>query len=1720
MFRHRRSLVLPLLATLSVIAAGLVVPASSAQARQPDPYQVLVFSKTAGFRHDSIPAGIAAIQDLGAANGFTVVATEDGGAFTDANLAQFAAVIWLSTTGDVLDATQQASFERYIRAGGGYVGIHAASDTEYDWAWYGDLVGAYFASHPANQQAAVKVEDPAHPSTAGLPARWSRFDEWYNFQTNPRGDVHVLASLDETSYVPGAGAMGADHPTAWCHDYDGGRSWYTGGGHTIESYAEPSFRAHILGGIQTSAGVVDADCAASQTQSFEKVTLDSNTSNPMELDIAPDGRVFYVERDGRVQIIKPDTGLTVTAVDLDVFTGNEDGLLGIRLDPGFATNHWVYLYYAPNDGVARNLLSRFTVTGDTIAPASEQVVIRVDTQRNTCCHQGGSMVFDGAGNLFLSTGDNTNPFQSSSFTPIDERPGRQDYDAQRTSANTNDLRGKVLRIHPEAAGGYTVPSGNLFAPGTAQTRPEIFAMGLRNPFRIGMDPRTSTLVVADYGPDAQAEDPDRGPEGTVEWNIVAQPGNYGWPYCHGANYAYNDFQFPSGPSGAKFNCAAPVNNSPNNTGLTNLPPAISATIDYDYGGNPRFPEIGGGGAPMGGPVYRFDAASTSDRKWPAYFDGKAMFGEWNQSKMYSFQLTADARTVVDINNLLPAMPFIRPMDFEFGPDGALYLIEWGTGFGGNNDDSGVYRIDYIAGDRAPIAVAGAEPTSGAAPLTVQFSSAGSRDPDGQQITFAWAFGDGQTSTQPNPSHTYAAAGNYTAQLTVTDTSQRTAIANVPITVGNTAPTVTITFPPDGGFFDWGDQIRYTVTVTDPEDGQIDCDRVILQTFLGHDEHAHPLESHTGCTGIVQTSLGSGHGAEANVFAVFEATYTDNGGTGGSNPLTGRSLERLQPKRKQAEHYAATGRTPDGLGGGSPGVQKEATGDVAGGFQNIGFIEDGDWWSFAPTNLTRIDSLRLRVASGSDGGRVEVRSGSTDGALLATATVAGTGGWQTYTDVTVDLGTPSTTTGPLFFVARNPLGGTGTGGVFNVNWVDFLGRGVTENAPPVVTASASPPAGTAPLAVAFTGTANDAEGNTPLTFAWDFGDGGSANTLNASHTYTNAGTFTATLTATDSLGAASYATVTIRVQAPNPSCLGGRSDDFLGSTLDRARWSTVIRENQLYSVAGGNLLLPTAVGDLYGGRNDATNIVLQPTPGTAWQATTKLNLATTADYQQAGIVLYGDDDNYAKVDVLFAGARRVEFIRETAGVPRNEGADSTAAPAGDTIYLRLISDGTSVTAAYSADGQTFTPVGRAADLTGILNPKVGLFAFNGGTAAPVVNAAFDWLQVTPDDSALPPVPNDEFDGSSLDKCRWGAIVREDAAAYRVEGGALKIDVSNGDIYGSGNSGPTNFMLQNAPAGDWTIQTKVDGSLLNEQYQQAGLIVYRDDDNYLKFNYIVDNQAGQPLSRRIEFRSEIGGAVQNPQPQATNLADAVWHLRLAKVGNVYTASYSLDGTTWTTLEPLTNAAVAEATKVGLFSLGAAQLASKTVSFDYFRLAGAGDTTPPVTTASISGPAHGGWYTGAATVTLNATDEGGVSATEYQLDAATAWTPYTAPFEVTGDGVHSVRFRSTDQAGNVEPTKTVEVKIDTTAPVTTATFAPPTDAGWHNGQVPVTLSSADAGAGVTLVEWSLDGGPWTPYTAPVPVSGDGEHELLYRATDAAGNAETLKSAILKIDGVRPTV
>ncbi len=655
-------------------------------------FDVLVFSKTAGFRHSSIAPGIAAIKGLGAAHDFSVVATEDANAFTPANLANFESVVFLNTTGDILNATQQTAFEQYIQGGGGWVGVHAAADTEYGWAWYGELLGAYFQGHPAIQQATIVVADQVHPSTDDLPERWVRTDEWYNFQTNPRGNVHVLATLDESTYA--GGADGFDHPIAWYHDYDGGRAWYTGLGHTDASYSDPLFIDHLLGGIEYAAGRIPADGGATVDANFQKVVLEPDVLNPMELAVAPDGRVFIAERAGAVKIYNPALGSTSVAGQLSVFIGIENGLLGLALDPDFSTNHWIYLFYSPTVGTGQRL-SRFTVAGDQLDMASEKILLAFPTDRSVNTnHEGGSLAFGPGGELFISTGDDTNPFESNGVAPIDERPGRFAFDAQRSSANVNDLRGKILRIKPLPNGTYAIPSGNLFPADGSAGRPEIFVMGNRNPFRISVDSETGWLYWGEVGPDANSDSSARGPRGYDELNQARGGESFGWPYFIADNKVYRDYDFATGVSGPAFDPAAPVNNSPNNSGAANLPPAQPAMIWYPYAASTQFPELGGGGRTlMAGPVYHFDPALDSTIKLPAYYDDTLFIYEWSRNWIKEVKLDANGN-ILKINPFSSNIPLTRPMDMELGPDGALYILEWGSEFGGNNADAQLVRIEF------------------------------------------------------------------------------------------------------------------------------------------------------------------------------------------------------------------------------------------------------------------------------------------------------------------------------------------------------------------------------------------------------------------------------------------------------------------------------------------------------------------------------------------------------------------------------------------------------------------------------------------------------------------------------------------------------------------------------------------------------------------------------------------------------------------------------------------------------------------------------------------------------------------------------------------------------------------------------------------------------------------------------------------------------------------
>ncbi|GAA3170535.1 carbohydrate-binding protein [Nonomuraea salmonea] len=408
---------------------------------------------------------------------------------------------------------------------------------------------------------------------------------------------------------------------------------------------------------------------------------------------------------------------------------------------------------------------------------------------------------------------------------------------------------------------------------------------------------------------------------------------------------------------------------------------------------------------MGGPVYRYDPDLNSAVKFPSSLDGRFFAGEYGRRWIKAIEVEQDGGY-----GEIAAFPWsgTQVMDMAFGPDGALYVLDYGTG--ANNQ--ALYRIEYIGdADRNPIAKASADKTSGPAPLTVAFSSAGSSDPEGGALTYAWDFGDGATSTAANPTRTYTTEGTYTVTLTVRDPQGLTGTASLIVTVGNTAPTVTLTTPADGRLFSFGDTVPFQVTVSDPEDGTIDCDEVTVAYFLGHDSHRHQITSTSGCTGSIAVPVDGEHDAAANIYGVFEASYTDGGG------LTSTSARTLQPRHRQAEHFGA-----------HQGIQTAEHATAEGGV-TAGFIDDGDWISFQPYQLAGATRFTARVSSAGAGGRIEVRAGSATGTLLGTATVTSTGGWDTFTDVSAALsGAPAGTT-TLSLVFRGP---TGQGYLFDVD----------------------------------------------------------------------------------------------------------------------------------------------------------------------------------------------------------------------------------------------------------------------------------------------------------------------------------------------------------------------------------------------------------------------------------------------------------------------------------------------------------------------------------------------------------------------------------------------------------------------------------------------------------------------------------------------------------------
>jgi PKD repeat protein len=698
-------------------------------------------------------------------------------------------------------------------------------------------------------------------------------------------------------------------------------------------------------------------------------------------------------------------------------------------------------------------------------------------------------------------------------------------DARRSALNTNDLRGKVLRIKVKDAiaaadankadygqgGAYTIPAGNLFplAAGApqAKTRAEVYAMGFRNPFRIQVD-ENDVAYVSDYSPDSRVPQRGRGPAGTGRYEIVRKPSNYGWPHCYTRDVGYYQWSFHEFAPGTA-TPGIPLNDPPQpvdcdgatqtndsrwnleggpsvEPGLRDVPPVTNPDIWYSYNDNaatplgtpcfgysaatpgpiapgsstecPRlFPELGTGNiGPHGAAKYNFDPANPSTTKFPPYYDDTVIIGEFTRDWLREVKLD-DSNRVFKINNFLDCGQFPQPvgrfecdspMDMQWGADGAFYLLTYGDSFFNVNPDAGMYRWDYVKGQRAPQAVLSANRTDGPAPLTVNFSSEGSGDEDpGESIRFEWDFGDGSpVSTEPNPTHTYTNAGRYTARLTVFDSSGKQHSTSTVITAGNTSPTIVITTPVEGGTFAFGDKIPYAVTVTDPDDGTVNCDDVTVTFVLGHDSHGHAEESKTGCSGSLQTIADDvSHGG--NVFGVINVRYTDKGGPGGVPALTTIAETKIRQRKQQVEHAVVQANT------------NVAANTDEGVGEHRGSLALNDWIQLnGPFNLQNIDSVTFRVADVAPGGNppgaprtvgsplaaIEIRQDSITGPILTTANLTSTGSTTAglvWNSQTFPL-PASTGAHELFFVIRTIANGATGNNLFNLNYAEFNGKGVT------------------------------------------------------------------------------------------------------------------------------------------------------------------------------------------------------------------------------------------------------------------------------------------------------------------------------------------------------------------------------------------------------------------------------------------------------------------------------------------------------------------------------------------------------------------------------------------------------------------------------------------------------------------------------------------------------
>ncbi len=600
----------------------------------------------------------------------------------------------------------------------------------------------------------------------------------------------------------------------------------------------------ILNFTKTAIKIAGLACLASFTMQdsppkpdesrFTPVVIADNLDEPMVFEVLKDGSAYIIERKGALKKYNAATKTTDLIATIPVNTKYtsadgvvkeaEEGLMGFTMDPNYEKNHWIYLYYAhPTE--KKHVLTRWEIKDEQLVESSKKTVLEVETQREVCCHTGGGMTWDKAGNLFLTVGNNTG---NQKAAQTDEREGRSSWDDQGHAGNTNDLRGKILRIHPEADGSYTIPEGNLYPKGTSsgddrRTRPEIYSMGHRNPWRISIDSKTNYVYWGEVGPDAN-EDSDIGPRGYDELNQARKPGNFGWPWFVADNQAFPVYDYAANKPLAKKDPEHLVNTSPNNTGLKELPATAPNFIYYPYGVSEKFPLVGSGSrSATGGPIYHKSDFTNPKRPWPAYYENKWIAADFSRGWIMAISMKENG-DYESMERVLPGYHPVQPIDIKFGPDGDLYILEYGSNWFRKSDNSRLIRIEYNGGNRKPIVQVSTDKKGGTVPFQAKLSSEGTKDFDGDALKYSWKItGAGATPkilTTANPSVSFDKPGVYNVALTVTDSKGASNSQSLKIVAGNEPPKVAVNLTGNNSFFFAGKPIDYAVSVSDKEDGSL------------------------------------------------------------------------------------------------------------------------------------------------------------------------------------------------------------------------------------------------------------------------------------------------------------------------------------------------------------------------------------------------------------------------------------------------------------------------------------------------------------------------------------------------------------------------------------------------------------------------------------------------------------------------------------------------------------------------------------------------------------------------------------------------------------------------------------------------------------------------------------------------------------------------------------